>query len=92
MSLAEWEQAVEWCEKSIATNANNWAPHVALVSARGWLRRDADAKAAIAELLKLKPGFTVQSWANINWSDDPTFQREYLRITEGLRMAGLPES
>ena len=91
MHLAEWEQAVEWCEKSIATNANYWIPHVDLVSANGWLHRDADARQAIDGLLKLKPGFTVQSWANMKWSDDPTFQREYQSIVEGLRMAGLPE-
>jgi adenylate cyclase len=89
--MAEWEKAVEWCEKSIATNAGYWTSHVDLVAANGWLQRDVAAKAAIAELLKLRPGFTVQSWATINWSDDPTFQREYQRITEGLRMAGLPE-
>jgi adenylate cyclase len=81
----------ERCEKSIATNGNYWIPHVDLVSANGWLHRDADARQAIAGLLKLKPGFTVQSWASIDWSDDPTFQREYQRIVEGLRMAGLQE-
>jgi adenylate cyclase len=91
MHMAEWGQAVEWCEKSIATNGNYWIPHVDLVSANGWLHRDADARQAIAGLLKLKPGFTVQSWASIDWSDDPTFQREYQRIVEGLRMAGLQE-
>jgi hypothetical protein len=37
------------------------------------------------------PGFTVQQWANMKWSDNPQFQREYARIVEGLRKAGLPE-
>ena len=49
------------------------------------------AKAAIAGLHKLMPGFTVQDWANIKWSDNPQFGREYARIVEGLRKAGLPE-
>ena len=35
--------------------------------------------------------FTVQDWANINWSDNPQFQREYAGIVEGLRKASLPE-
>jgi len=39
----------------------------------------------------LKPGFTVQTHANSKQSDDPTFKKEYERITEGLRKAGLPE-
>jgi hypothetical protein len=37
------------------------------------------------------PGFTVQDWANINWSDNPQFKREYAGIVEGLRKAGLPQ-
>jgi adenylate cyclase len=91
LHLTEWEQAVEWCEKSIATRATYWQAYVDLISAEGWLGRDAEAKAAIAELLKLRPGFTVQTWANNKQSDDATFQKEYARITEGLRKAGLPE-
>ena len=50
-----------------------------------------EAKAAIAGLHKLLPDFTVQDWASIKWSDNPQFQREYARIVEGLRKAGLPE-
>ena len=40
---------------------------------------------------KVYPGFTVQTWAGIHWSDDPTFNAQYQRIVEGLRKAGLPE-
>ena len=40
---------------------------------------------------KFYPGFTVQTWAGIHWSDDPTFNAQYQRIVEGLRKAGLPE-
>jgi adenylate cyclase len=89
--MAEWEKAIEWCEKSIATNATFWIPYVDLIAANGWLGRDSDARRAIAGLLKLKPGFTVQQWATMKWSDDPIFHREYARLVEGLRKAGLPE-
>jgi len=89
--LAQWDQAVEWCLKSIATNPSYWYAYANLAAAYGWTERNADAQAAVAELLKLKPGFTVQTWANMNWSDNPTFQREYQGIVEGLRKAGLPE-
>jgi tetratricopeptide (TPR) repeat protein len=90
LHLAEWEQAAEWCEKSVATRAY-WPAYAELAAADGWLGRDAEAKAAIAEVLKLKPGLTVQTWANFKQSDDPTFQKEYARIVDGLRKAGLPE-
>jgi hypothetical protein len=89
--LAEWEKAVEWCHKALATNVEPWIPYVDLAAANGWLGNEAGAKAAVAGLLNLKPGFTVQDWANIRPSDDPQFQREYARIAEGLRKAGLPE-
>ena len=89
--LAEWEQAAEWCQRSIATNAGYWLPYIDLAAASGWLGREGEAKAAIAGLHKLLPDFTVQDWASIKWSDNPQFQREYARIVEGLRKAGLPE-
>jgi hypothetical protein len=37
------------------------------------------------------PRLTVQSRARVHWSDDPTFDAQFDRITEGLRKAGLPE-
>ena len=40
---------------------------------------------------KVYPGFTVQTWAGMHMSDDPTFNAQNQRIIEGLRKAGLPE-
>ena len=31
--LAQWEKAVEWCQKSIATDAGTWFPYVDLAAA-----------------------------------------------------------
>jgi hypothetical protein len=31
-------------------------------------------------LQKIYPGFTLQTWAGIHWSDDPTFNAQYQRI------------
>jgi hypothetical protein len=62
---------------------------VDLVAAYGWLGRNLEAKNAVEHLLELKP--TVQRWANEDFSDNPTFLREYQGIVEGLRKAGLPE-
>jgi adenylate cyclase len=88
--LAQWDQTIEWCRKSIATHPFSYAC-IDLAAAYAWTGRDADAREAVAELLKLKPGFTVQQFANLKWTDNPTFQREYQRIVGGLRKAGLPE-
>ena len=46
--LTQWEKAIEWCQKSIATNAENWFPYMDLAVASAWLGREAEAKAAIA--------------------------------------------
>ena len=89
--LAQWEQAIEWCNRSVAGDPTNFYPLVDLVAANAWLGRDKEAKEAAAQLQKVYPGFTVQGWAGIHWTDDPTFNAQYARIVEGLRKAGLPE-
>ena len=45
----------------------------------------------MAQLQKVRPGFTVQTLAGIHWTDNPTFNAQYARIVEGLRKAGVPE-
>ena len=89
--LAQWDQAIEWCNKAIAGNPQNWFPYVDLAAANAWAGHDKEAKEAAAQLQKVYPGFTVQTWAGIHWTDDPTFNTQNQRITEGLRKAGIPE-
>ena len=89
--LAQWEQAIEWCGKSVASGSQIPYLFVDLAAANAWAGHDKEAKEAAAELQKVYPGFTVQTWAGIHWSDDPTFNAQYQRITDGLRKAGLPE-
>ena len=48
-------------------------------------------KQAAVQLQKLYPGFTVQTWMGMHFSDDPTFNGQYARMAEGLRKAGGPE-
>jgi TolB-like protein/class 3 adenylate cyclase/Flp pilus assembly protein TadD len=91
MHLAQWEKAVEWCQKSTATNGGFWWTYANLAAAYGWLGREAEAKVAIDGLHKLKPGFTVQDFVKSTPSDNPQYRRERERITAGLRRAGLPE-
>ena len=89
--LAHWEQAIPWCEKSVAGNPQAWYPLVGLTAANAWAGRDKEAKDAAAQLLRVYPGFTVQTWAGIHWTDDATFNAQNQRIVEGLRKAGVPE-
>ena len=92
--LARDAQVIEWCLKSIATGKTFWFAYVDLASAYAWRGQNAQAAAAVAELLKLRPGYTVQRLVQegFGFSDNPTFRKEYQRIVEGARQAGLPES
>jgi adenylate cyclase len=89
--LGHWDQAIPWCEKSIAGAPQVFSPYVELAAANAWAGHDKEAKDAAAQLQKVRPGFTVQHWASIHWSDDPTFNAQNQRIVEGLRKAGVPE-
>ena len=89
--LAQWEQAIEWCNKARAGNPTDFYPLVDLAAANAWAGHDKEAKEAAAQLQKVYPGFTVQTWAGVHWTDDPTFNAQYSRIVEGLRKAGVPE-
>ena len=62
-----------------------------LAAANAWAGHMKEAQDAAAQLQKVYPGFTVQTWAGIHWTDDPTFNAQYQRIAEGLRKAGVPE-
>jgi len=89
--LAHYEQAIPWCEKAVAGLPNVYIPLLFLAAANALAGHDKEAKDAAAQLQKVYPGFTVQTWAGIHWSDDPTFNARYQRMIEGLRKAGVPE-
>jgi adenylate cyclase len=82
--------AIEWCRRSVALGPL-WFAYVDLASAYAWTGQSAEAHAAVAELLKLMPNYTVDRWAHAGFSDNPVFLAQYQRIIEGLRTAGLPE-
>ena len=89
--LAQWEEAIPWCEKSSAGIPQVWYPYAFLATANAWAGHDKEAKDAAAQLQKVYPGFTVQTLAGMHTSDNPTFIMQSQRIIEGLRKAGLPE-
>jgi len=91
--LARDAQAIDWCLKSIATGKTFWFAYVDLASAYAWRGQQTEAAAAVAELLKLRPGFTVETMVQegSETSDNPAFRKEFQRIVDGARKAGLPE-
>ena len=89
--MAQWEQGIEWCNRGSAGGPGNSLTLVHLAAANAWAGHDKEAKEAVVQLQKLSPGFTVQKYAGMHFSDDPTFNAQRARIVEGLRKAGLPE-
>ncbi len=89
--LSHWEQAIPWCDKAAAGDPQFFITYLLLTAANSWAGHDNEAREAAAQLQKVYPGFTVQGWTSIHWSDDPTFNAQYARIIEGLRKAGVPE-
>jgi len=91
--LARDSSAIDWCNRSIATGNTFYFAYVDLASADAWRGQKAEAAAAVAELLKLRPGLTAAllEQEGAGASDNPAFRREFQRIVEGARKAGLPE-
>jgi adenylate cyclase len=89
--LGQDNAAIEWCRRSVAVSPF-WISYVDLASAYAWTGRKDEAQAAVRELLKLMPNYTVDRWTRAGFSNNPVFLTQYQRIIEGLRKAGLPEN
>jgi tetratricopeptide (TPR) repeat protein len=84
-------EAIDWLNKSAALNPSNFFTHMFLASALALSGLEAEAKAQLAELLRLKPEFTLSHFKAVEPSDVPAFRAQRERIYEGLRRAGVPE-
>jgi adenylate cyclase len=93
--LAQWEQAIEWCNRSVASGNQTQWPFTDLAAAHGWLGHTNEAKEAAAKVLKYDPDATIQGWLESplqdHWNGAPTFKAQLERILEGARKAGIPE-
>jgi hypothetical protein len=64
-----------------------------LAASYAWRGQKAEAAAEVVELLKVRLDFTIDTLAQdgVQYSDNPTFRKEFQRIVEGARTTGLPE-
>ena len=90
--LGQYEGAIDWCGRSIAVQPL-WIAYADLAAAHALTGHEREAHAAVAELRRLRPNYTVTEWLQDGkgWSDNAVFLAEFQRIAEGLRKAGLPE-
>ncbi len=84
----DYERAVQHCRKTIEDNPTYPTPWRHLVASLGHLDRLDEAREAVAELLRLVPGTTVEH----TFRSSPIGHHDHLELfVEGLRKAGLPE-
>ncbi|MEY9541494.1 adenylate cyclase [Bradyrhizobium diazoefficiens] len=90
--LGQYEGAIDWCGRSIAVQPL-WIAYADLAAAHALTGHEREAYAAVAELRRLRPSYTVTEWLQDGkgWSDNAVFLAEFQRIADGLRKAGLPE-
>jgi adenylate cyclase len=73
--LGRWEQAIEWCNKSVAGDPELTDPLIDLAAANAWAGHDKEAKDAVAKFQKANPGITVQKlWPEDQRTEDATFK------------------
>jgi len=70
-----------------------WIAYADLAANYALTGQQSEAQAAVAELRRMRPDYTVARWLEDGngWSDNAVFLTEFQRIAEGLRKAGLPE-
>jgi tetratricopeptide (TPR) repeat protein len=89
--LAQWEKAIEECEKAVAARPSDLGGYIDLITANAWTGHDKDAREALTRLQKIAPNATSQSLLKVTLDDNPTYNAEVARIYEGVRKAELPE-
>ncbi|WP_162561370.1 adenylate/guanylate cyclase domain-containing protein [Methylobacterium terrae] len=90
LHLGRDEAAIDPLRRAAAVNPLFDFPHLYLACAFARLGRDAEARASLAEFLRLRPGYTIARYRSLT-STEPTFLAQRERLYDGLRRAGLPE-
>ena len=87
--LKRYRDAVHWHREHISREPiAQWA-YVGLASAYAQLGQLEEARAAAAEVLRINPGFTIESSKRMLVYKDP---KDLEHSIDGMRKAGLPES
>jgi len=88
-TLKHYEEAVRWLSECALRLPNLQVSHVWLASAYAQLGKLEEAKKEAAEVLRINPGFTIESWKRLAVNKDPKDAEHRL---DGARKAGLPEA
>jgi TolB-like protein len=88
-SARRFEEVLVWAQRSIDLDKTYIYSRLFLAGSYAHLGRTAEARAAMAEAMAVKPGMTIASESRHGSMRNP----EHLTIwVEGMRLAGMPES
>jgi adenylate cyclase len=87
--LRRYGEAVRWLRECASCLPDLQAPHLWLASAYAQLGQLEEARAEAAEVLRINPAFTIESWRRIAVHKDP---KDIEHRIDGMRKAGLPEA
>jgi adenylate cyclase len=87
--LKRYGEAVRLCGECASRAPNVQLAHLVLASAYAQLGQLEEARAEAAEVLRINPGFTIESWTRIAVFKNA---EDAEHIFDGLRKAGLPEA
>ena len=82
------DQAIETFKKSIKRAPNSVWPHLRLAVIHAEQGREEEMRAEAAEVLRINPKFSVETWAKVQSFKDPKIH-EYRKAL--MIKAGLPE-
>jgi adenylate cyclase len=86
--LKRYGEAVRWLRECASRLPNNQWPHVWLASTYAQSGQLEEAKAEAAEVMRINPGFTIESAKRVVVYKDP---KDVEHRLDGMRKAGLPE-
>ena len=86
--LKRYGQAVRWFRESALRLPNSQWTHLNLACAYAQLGQLEEARAAAAQVLRINPGFTIESAKRFLAFKDPKDLEHHI---DGVRKAGLPE-
>jgi adenylate cyclase len=94
--LGRDEEAIRYLRSALDANPNAVGTHAFLAVAYALTGRSDEARAALAQHDRLRPGETVTNFRRMSpvplRLTSPEYQQQYERQKDGLRKAGMPES
>ncbi|HKD31380.1 MAG TPA: tetratricopeptide repeat protein [Xanthobacteraceae bacterium] len=88
--LKRYGEAVRWLRESASRRPNMQASHAMLAAAYAQSGQLEEARYEAAEVLRINPGFTIESWKPLRHAHK--YAKDLEHRIDGLRKAGLPES